>query len=84
MDTTLEQLDTWTNAHCVDPYDERYLDANFNPMSPAQVLENIRELERVIGERMIFLRTERNRYPEVSDRCGGPLAPIDAKVCDAE
>ncbi len=59
LDTTLEQLDAWTNTHCADPKDEPYLDANFNPITPQQLLQHIRELERNTGEKMIFQRGER-------------------------
>jgi len=58
LDATLEELDAWTNAHCADPDDEPYLDANLNPITPEQLLEQIRELERKTGEKMIFQRGE--------------------------
>jgi hypothetical protein len=62
-DTTLEQLDAWTNAHCADSHDEPYLDANFNPITPEQLLEQIRQLEQKTGEKMIFERDEQPGRP---------------------
>ncbi len=59
LDRTLEELDDWTNAHCADPYDEPYLDADLNPITPEQLLEHIRELEGETGEQMIFRHDER-------------------------
>ena len=58
LDRTLEELDDWTNAHCADPYDEPYLDANLNPITPEQLLEHIRKLEGETGEQMIFRHDE--------------------------
>ena len=55
----LSELDDWTNAHCADPYDEPYLDADLNPITPEQLLEHIRELEGETGEQMIFRHDER-------------------------
>jgi hypothetical protein len=63
LDMTLEQLDAWTNAHCTDAHDQPYLDENFNPITPEQLLEQIRELERKTGEKMIFGRDERPSRP---------------------
>jgi hypothetical protein len=63
LDTTLEQLDAWTNAHCADPDDEPYLDANLNPITPRQLLEQIRELEQKTGETMIYQRDEQPQPP---------------------
>ena len=59
LDTTLEEHDAWTNIHCADPYDEPYLDADLNPITPEQLLEHIRQLERTTGEQLIFQRGER-------------------------
>jgi hypothetical protein len=44
-----------------EPHDEPYLDAEFNPVTPEQLLADIRELERKTGEKMIFQRDEKPR-----------------------
>ncbi len=42
---------------------ERPLDAKFNPITPEQLLEAIRELERKTGEKTSFERDERPGRP---------------------
>ena len=62
LDLTLEELGARIDAAADRAaYDEPYLDENFNPITPEQLLEHIRELERETGEQMIFQRGERPR-----------------------
>ncbi len=61
LDKTLEELDAWTNEHCAEPDVEPFLDAGFNPITPEQLLDQIRELEHKTGEQMIFPRGEHDR-----------------------
>jgi hypothetical protein len=57
---TLEELGARIDAAADrGSFDEPYLDENFNPITPEQLLEHIRELERETGEQMIFRRGER-------------------------
>jgi hypothetical protein len=57
LDTTLEELDAWTNA-LRRPSRRAVSGCNLNPITPEQLLEHIRELERKTGEKMIFRRGE--------------------------
>jgi hypothetical protein len=60
LDITIQELGARIDAAADrEANDEPYLDADFNPITPEQVLEHIRELERRTGERMIFRRGER-------------------------
>jgi hypothetical protein len=61
LDKTLEELDAWTNANCAEPHDEPFLDANLNPITPDELLDQIRDLERETGEKMIV---DRGEHPE--------------------
>jgi hypothetical protein len=45
-----------------EPYDEEpFRDLDGNPMTPEQVLELVREIERETGRKLIFRRGERPR-----------------------
>jgi hypothetical protein len=45
-----------------DPYDEvPFRDMNGNPLTPEQVLELVREIERETGQKLIFRPGERHK-----------------------
>jgi hypothetical protein len=62
LDMTLEEVGARiADAADRESHDEPYLDENFNPITPEQLLEHIRGLERESGEQLIFRRGERPR-----------------------
>ena len=67
-------------------YDEPYLDSEFNPITPQQLLDRIRELERKTGEKMIFQRAKngpnkpRELRPMSCSPCSAAMARVTANL----